>query len=167
MKTTAKTQLRRRPQQRRILIVNGVGLVREGLTRWINACPDLQVCGKAFDEKTAFEEVTRLRPSLVLTEILRPQDLSFIRELHRRHPRLPIVTFSFRDEEAYAPLALDAGARGYLMKNVSGDTLVTGIRKALKGRLVLSPAMAERLRRSKARHQNGEVEKANERDQRV
>jgi len=127
--------------------VNGVGLVRVGITSWINACPDLCVCGEAHDERTALERVRSLRPSLVLTEILRPQDLGFIRELHLRHPRLPILAFSYRDEEMYAPRALEAGAHGYLMKGVNGDTLVAGIRKVLKGRVALSPVMAARLRR--------------------
>ena len=142
-----KPNTRRQPRQRRILIVNGASDWCETVARWINSCSDLKVCGEANDEKIAFERVRRLRPSLVVTEILRPQDLGFIRELHRRHPRLPILTFSFREEEAYAPLALEAGARGYLMKTVDGDTLVAGIRKALDGHLTLSPVMDARLRR--------------------
>ena len=64
-----------------------------------------------------------------------------------RENRLPILVLSFRDEEAYAPLALQAGARGYLMKGVDGDTLVKGIRKALNGQMVLSPFMRRRLGR--------------------
>ena len=145
MKTNAATRARRRPRRRRILIVNGVTAWREVIASRIKGCPDLKVCGEALGEEAAFERVSTLRPSLVLTEIMRPQDLGFIRELHHRHPRLPILAFSFRDEEAYAPLALEAGARGYLMKDVDGHTLVAGIRKALNGRVALSPIMAARL----------------------
>lgn len=91
--------------------------------------------------------MSRLRPDPVLSEILRPQDLGFVHELHRRHPRLPILAFSFRDEEAYAAQAVEVGARGYLMKGVRGNVLVAGIRKVLKGGLALSPHIAARLRR--------------------
>jgi DNA-binding NarL/FixJ family response regulator len=136
-----------RREPRRILIVNGVTVWREALSSRINRSSGLTVCGEAIGEKAAFEEVRRLRPHLVLTEIMRPQDLGFVRELHQLHPRLPILVFSFRDEEAYAPKALDAGARGYLAKGVDGGTLVAGIREVLNGRVVLSPRMAARLRR--------------------
>jgi DNA-binding NarL/FixJ family response regulator len=105
------------------------------------------VCGEALGEQAGLAMVGRLRPSLLLTEIVRAQDLGFIREVHRQHRRLPILVLSFRDEEAYAPLALQAGARGYLMKGVDGDTLVKGIRKALNGQMVLSPFMRRRLGR--------------------
>jgi len=154
MKTATQKAIQR-PPAGRIFIVNGVSIWREALLNAINRAPDLEVCGLAFDELSAYEQVSRLRPHLILTEILRPQDLGFIRELHRRHPRLPILAFSFRDEEAYAPRALEAGACGYLMKDAGGDTLLAGIRKALKGRRVLSPVMAQRLRRRQGRSKTG------------
>ncbi len=149
MKTTAKTPARRRQSHHlwRVLIVNGMTPVREEIAKWINRSPDLRVCGEALGEKTGLEMIRRLRPGLVLTEILHPQDLGFIRELHRHHRRLPILAYSFRDEEAYAARALAAGARGYLMKNVNGRVLLAGIHKVLKGRTALSPVMAARLRR--------------------
>ena len=120
---------------------------REALSSRINRSSGLKVCGEAIGEAVAFEMVRRLRPNPVLTEIMRPQDLGFVRELHQHNPLLPILVFSFRDEEAYAPKVLDAGARGYLAKGVDGDTLVAGIRKVLNERMVLSPGMAARLRR--------------------
>jgi DNA-binding NarL/FixJ family response regulator len=149
MKATPKTPARRDRGRapRRVLIVNGTKAWCEAISSRINRHPDLLVCGEALGEEAAFEMVRHLRPSLVLTEILRVHDLGFIREVHRRHHRLPLLVLSFRDEEAYAPLALQAGARGYLMENVAGTTLVNGIRKALNGRMVLSPVMRRRLGR--------------------
>jgi PleD family two-component response regulator len=141
----------RRGGRKRVLIVNGVSLWREALKSNINRSPDLEICGEAFDERSAFEQVSRLQPDLVLSEILRPQDLGFIHELHRLHPRLPILAFSFRDEEGYAARALEDGARGFLMKGVRGNVLVAGIRKVLKGELALSSRMAVRLRCKRVR----------------
>jgi DNA-binding NarL/FixJ family response regulator len=86
-----------------------------------------------------------LKPDIVVTEILVQQDLEFIRTLHRRHPRLPILVFSFRDENWYAPRVLEAGADGYLFKSVSVDRLVDGIRGVLEGRVVLGPNMRYQL----------------------
>lgn len=147
MKATVRKSVLKRLPRRRVLIVNGAALWHDALVHLINHACDLQVCGEAFDETTALEQVGRLQPDLVLSEVLRPKDLGFIRELHRRYPQLPILAFSFRDEKSYAPRALEAGACGYLMKSVVGETLLTGIRKALEGRRVLSPGMAARLRR--------------------
>ena len=149
MKATAKTPARRgrgtAPQ--RVLIVNGTRAWCDAVSRRINGYHGLQVCGEALGEQAGLEMVRRLRPNLVLTEIVRAHDLGFIREVHRRHRHLPILVLSFRDEEAYAPLALQAGARGYLMKGVDGGTLVKGVRNALSGRMVLSPFMRRRLGR--------------------
>jgi DNA-binding NarL/FixJ family response regulator len=149
MKATTKTpaEQSRGRAPGRVLIVNGTKAWCDAVSSRINRYPGLHVCGEALGEQAGLEMVQRLRPSLVLTEIVRAQDLGFIREVHRRHRRLPILVFSFRDEEAYAPLAMQAGACGYLMKGVAGSTLVKGIRKALSGRMVLSPFMHRRLGR--------------------
>jgi DNA-binding NarL/FixJ family response regulator len=96
-----------------------------------------------------------LKPDLVVTEILRAQDLGFIRNLHQRHPGLPILVFSFRDEGWYAPLALAAGADGYLMKGVSVAELVEGIRRILLGRMVLSPTVRAQLQEKCGRRSRG------------
>ena len=125
--------------------MNDLRLWQEAIAGQLARTPDLRVCGKAFGEQDAFEKASRLHPKLVLTEIFRPQDLRFIREMPRRHPHLLVLVFSFRDEESYAPRAWEAGVCGYLMKNVDSDAPVAGIRKVLEGFLVLSPAMTAQL----------------------
>jgi len=132
----------------RIFVVDDQPLMRIAVTDWINRTDDLELCGEADSTEQALKVLERVRPNLVLTEIVQPQDFSFIRSLHRRHHRLPILVFSFRDEGWYAPRALAAGACGYLMKNVQGARLVTGIHDALKGRLVFSPEIRTHLGRN-------------------
>ena len=131
----------------RIFIVDNQPLMRIAVTDWINRTDDLELCGEADSARDALKFLERVRPSLVLTEIIRPQDFSFIQSLHRRHHRLPVLVFSFRDESWYAPRAFAAGARGYLMKNVEGARLMAGIHDALNGRLVFSPQMKRQLGR--------------------
>jgi two-component system, NarL family, invasion response regulator UvrY len=82
----------------------------------------------------AFRSVNRLRPDVVVSEIMRPQDLGFIRELRRRHPHLPILVFSMQDEAVFGARAKKAGACGYLMKHAGGDELVRSIRAVLRRR---------------------------------
>ncbi|HUA38873.1 MAG TPA: response regulator transcription factor [Candidatus Sulfopaludibacter sp.] len=149
MKAKRNISAPRRLLRRRVLLVNGLTHWRYAIRNRINRTRDLKVCGEANGEQAGLSEIERLHPDVVLTEIMRPQDLAFIRELHRRYRHLPILAFSFRDEEAYAPRVLEAGARGYLMKSVDGDTLVAGIRMVLAGRVVLSRVMLVRLRGKK------------------
>jgi len=126
----------------RIFVINGIRPWRAAITLVINKAPGLKVCGTAADEDTALKRIARLRPCLVLTEILNPQGLGLIHELHRRHTHLPVLVLSFRSEEIYALPALAAGACGYLMKGMPGAQVVAGIRRALAGEQVLSPALS-------------------------
>ena len=120
-------------------------IVRLALSEWINQTPDLILCGIAPNEAKALTAATQLKPDVVVTEILDQQDFESIRSLHQRFPQLPILVFSFRDEGWYAPRALEAGADGYLMKGVSVEVLLNGIRETLEGRVVLSSEMRARL----------------------
>jgi DNA-binding NarL/FixJ family response regulator len=131
--------------RRRVFVVDQFPITRLAVSEWLGLTPDLGVCGEADDESTAFTALRHSKPDLVVTEVLHQQDLGFIRSLHERYPKVPILVFSFRDEEWYAPRALEAGADGYLMKGVSPAGLVDGIRAALEGRVVLSPQMRARL----------------------
>lgn len=136
----------------RIFVVDDQPLMRIAVADWINRTADLELCGEADSAEHALKALEWARPSLVLTEIMKPQDFSFIQLLHRRHHRLPILVFSFRDEAWYALRALAAGACGYLMKNVEGVRLLAGIHDALNGRLVFSPEMRTHLGRQLPGH---------------
>ncbi len=127
--------------RRRVFLVDQFPIVRAAVSEWLERTPDLTLCGQADCVTSGLAGIRRLKPDVVVTEILCQQDLGFIKVLHRRHPRLPILVFSFRDEGWYAPRALEAGADGYLMKGVSMDRLVSGIRAASQGQVVLSPEM--------------------------
>lgn len=131
--------------RKRVFLVDQFPITRMLVSEWLKQTPDLRVCGQADAEGGALTAIRHLQPDIIVTEILRQQDLGFIRSLHKRHPRMPILVFSFRDEEWYAPQALEAGADGYLMKGLSAADLVDGIRATLEGRVALSPRMRVRL----------------------
>lgn len=126
------------PRRRRVFLVDQFPITRMAVCEWLRGTPDLSLCGQADSEEAALKAVEHLGPDIVVTEVLRQQDLGFIRSLHKRHPTVPILVFSFRDEEWYAPRALEAGADGFLMKGASPSGLVEGIRATLAGRVVLS-----------------------------
>jgi len=152
MKTETRTQSV--PARRRVFLVDQFPISRLAVCEWLKHTPDLSLCGEADHEQAAFKALRQARPDIVVTEVLRQQDLGFIRDLHTRYPSLPILVFSFRDEEWYAPRALEAGADGFLMKGVSPSRLVAGIRATLEGRVVLSPEMRATLLLKCTKHGN-------------
>ena len=145
MKTpTAKTP---KPIRKRVLLIEDHPLTREGLARWINSEPDLEVCGEAGSAPEAISLVDKLKPDLAITDIALPagNGLELIKDLHVRHRDLPVLVLSMHDESAYAARALRAGARGYVMKSAGGDGVVNAIREVLRGHLAFSPETTMRL----------------------
>jgi two-component system, NarL family, response regulator, fimbrial Z protein, FimZ len=119
--------------RRRILLVDPHRLMRRAAAEWIRRCPELEICGMTGAMAGAFRAVRRLRPDLVVSEILRPRDLGFVRELRRRYPRLPILVFSFGRHAVYRVRARAAGASEYLRKEAGGARLVRAIRALVGG----------------------------------
>jgi CheY-like chemotaxis protein len=126
---------------KRVLVVDQFPGCRLAMGQWLEQTPDLKVCGEANRYGTALWAVGHLKPDVMVTEILSQQDFAFIRRIRRRHPGMPILVFSFRDEECYAPRALEAGADGFVRKAAGVAGLLHGIRGVLEGRIVLSTHM--------------------------
>lgn len=128
-------------KRKRVLLVEDHPLTREGLSRWINSEPDLEVCGEAGSGPQAISAVEQLQPDVVVTDISLPagNGLELIKDLRVRHPNLPVLVLSMHDESVYAGRVLRAGARGYIMKCAGGAGVVHAIREVLQGRLAFSP----------------------------
>ena len=130
--------MRKRPtgeaggRRQRVFLVDRHTLMRLAAAGWINRCRSLTVCGMAGRTARAAAEISRLHPDIVVTEIMRPHDFVFIQTLHRRHPRLPILVFTTREQALYGERAAAAGASAYLMKEAGGDKLVQTIRALLE-----------------------------------
>lgn len=128
-------------KMKRVFLVDPFAIVRSSVAQWLENTADLSLCGQADNSSAALKAIRRLKPDIVVTEIIGRRDIEFIETLRRRHPRLPILVFSSGDEILFAPLALMAGANGYLVKGSSTDGLIDGIRRTLEGRMILSENM--------------------------
>ncbi len=135
------------PQRKRILVVDDHPLMREGVGKWIERAPDLEVCGEAESASQALSLVEKLKPDLVLTDISLTgrSGLELTKDLRVLQPELPVLVLSMHEESLYAGRALRAGARGYVMKRAGGDHVVEAIREVLQGRVAVSPEMATHL----------------------
>ena len=135
--------------QARIFLVDDHPIFRMGLRRILETESDLHVCGETETIEGTTKAITELQPNLVIIDIsLRDgHGLELVRKLKGEYPTLPTLVVSMHDEKLYAERAVRAGAQGYLPKQASAEKMITAIRQAMAGELVLSPDIARNLLR--------------------
>jgi DNA-binding NarL/FixJ family response regulator len=135
------------PDAIRVLIADDHAVVREGLRTFLQLQDGIDVVGEAPDGEAAVAETERLEPDVVLMDLAMPRldGAGAMRELRRRgSPARVIVLTSFVDEARLLP-ALQAGAAGYLLKDVAPQELARAIRAAHDGEALRDPGGAARL----------------------
>ncbi|MBD5784761.1 response regulator transcription factor [Cellulosimicrobium terreum] len=131
----------------RVAVVDDEALLRAGIVRLVEAADDLMVVGEGDDGAQAVELVRREAPDAVLLDMQMPvmDGLDALASIHRERPRTAVVVLtSFLSDEYLLP-AMRAGAAGYLLKDSTPDELHHGIRAAVAGDAILSPAVARHL----------------------
>lgn len=133
--------------KRTVFVIDDHPIVREGLTQLINREPDLAVCGTAEDIYEALKAMQTLKPDIALADIsLKGADgIELIKNLKIRMPALPVLVLSIHDESIYAPRALRAGARGFIMKQEATENVLLALRRVLSGEIYLSKRMANKM----------------------
>jgi len=128
-----------------ILIVDDHPLLRDALVLMVEQDEELKVCGQAGSFHEAIAQIDKLKPDLVLVDLGLKDigGLELIREINLRHPGVQTLVLSMFDEFSYAPKALQAGAKGYIMKTEPPQTVLQGIRAVLEGRCFVSEPMKE------------------------
>lgn len=131
--------------QIRVLLVDDHAVVRSGLGAVLMASDELELVGEAGNGEEAVRACQRLRPDVVLMDIMMPvmDGVAATREIHTRCPETKIIALTSFKEREYVEGALKAGALSYLLKNVSAEELVTAIRDAVSGQPRLSPEAAQ------------------------
>lgn len=131
----------------RILLVDDHPIVRHGLTEMINHEKDLMVCGTAEDLRKALEQITALKPDLVVVDIsLKGSNgIELLKNIKVRYPKMLVLMLSMHDEALYAVRALRAGAPGYIMKQEATKKVLTAIRQVLAGEIYLSEKMEKKM----------------------
>ncbi len=131
----------------RILLVDDHTIVRLGLMTLLDGQPDMQVVGEAGTAAEAVDAVEKLQPDVVLMDIRLPGEggIEATRQVTARFPKSKVVMLtSFADDELVMR-AINAGAVGYVLKQIGTDELLRAIRAAARGEALLDPSTTARL----------------------
>ncbi|MEM6645308.1 MAG: response regulator transcription factor [Bacteroidota bacterium] len=131
----------------RIFVVDDHAVTRKGYIYLLDEEPDLEVVGEADSCMAALSQLAELQVDLVIADVSMQglSGLDLVKHLAPVRPELPVLLVSMHDEAVYAERALQAGARGYLMKSDASTQVIIAIRKILAGGVYLSDAMNARL----------------------
>lgn len=118
--------------------------MRTGLKLLLDPLPDIQVVGEAVDGRDAVAKAIELNPDVVIMDIGMPllNGLDAAAQI-RRSSSAAVIILSMHTDESYIVRSLDAGARGYLLKDNADDDVERAVRYVAEGRTFFSPAVAE------------------------
>ena len=127
-----------------VLLVDDHSLVRRGFRRILEDARDITVVGEASDGAEAVKLAEQLRPQLIVMDCALPgmSGLDATRRILHELPNTAVLMLSMHSEDTWVQQALDAGARGYILKSAVDMELVTAIRRVVAGEIVLDPQLS-------------------------
>jgi len=131
----------------RVMLVDDHTMVRHGLATFLKVFDDLQLAGEAESGETAIQLCAEVLPDVILMDMALPlmDGATATRAIRQQFPKVQVIALTSFKEGELIKKALEAGAIGYLLKDVSADELARAIRAARAGRVTLSPEVAQTL----------------------
>ena len=126
-----------------VLLVDDHSLVRRGFRRLLEDDPDIAVVGEAEDGNQAVDLAAELKPRVVVMDFALPSMNGAVaaRQILKNQPEIAILILSMHNEASYIRTCLEAGARGYLLKNAMDLEMVSAVKKVASGERVLDPRL--------------------------
>jgi len=130
-----------------VLVADDHGLLRTGVANIINLEPDLHVVAEAENGRQAVEAFERHRPDVTLLDLRMPvmEGVEAVRQIRERDPNARVIVLTTYDTDHDIARALKAGAKAYILKDISADDLINCIHDVLAGKTYLAPAAAAKL----------------------
>jgi DNA-binding NarL/FixJ family response regulator len=127
----------------RIFVADDHAVVRDGLRLLINSQPDMQVIGEAEDGRTAWDQIGKQQPDLVIMDLSMPEmsGIEATTRLLRQWPEMKVLALTMFEEPSYLRNLLEAGASGYVLKRSAAEELIRAIRVVAEGGTYLDPRL--------------------------
>ena len=134
----------------RVILVDDHPVVRNGIGLFLETCEDISCVAQADSGRRAIQLCDELAPDVVLMDVVMPNmdGIEATRIIRKEHPEIQIIALTSFENEDSVPAMIDAGAIGYLLKNVAVDEIADAIRRAYTGKGTLSPEASQALVRS-------------------
>ncbi len=131
----------------RVMLVDDHAMVRRGLATFLKVFDDFELAGEAAGGEAAIQLCAQALPDVVLMDMVMPEmdGATATRAIRRQFPKVQVIALTSFKEEGLVQNALQSGAIGYLLKDVSADELAQAIRAAHAGRATLSPEATQAL----------------------
>ena len=131
----------------RVLLADDHALFRQGLKSLLEAEGDIRVIGEAKDGREALRAALETNPDVILMDIQMPglDGAEATKEILKEKPDAKVVMLTMYRQDAYVFEAVKAGARGYLLKDVSADELIDAVRRVAAGEVLLDAELAEQI----------------------
>lgn len=122
-------------------------LVREGIKSLLNLSDKVEVIGEASDGSQVEQAINDLKPDVVLLDLSMPvmDGIATLTHLQKKQINLPVIILTTFDDHEFILKGISAGAKGYLLKDVSLETLIEAIQTVYRGKRLMQPALTERL----------------------
>jgi two-component system, NarL family, response regulator LiaR len=135
------------PKTIRVMIVDDHTVVRGGLSTFLLTCDDMELVGEAASGEQALELCAQVEPDVVLMDLVMTgmDGATATRRLREKHPHVQVIVLTSFKEQDLVQGALQAGAIGYLLKDISAAELASAIRAAYAGKPTLAPEAAQAL----------------------
>lgn len=131
----------------RVFITDDHTLVREGFANMLSLEADIDVIGQASEAKEAIKKIGELKPDIALMDIKMPgmNGLEATRIIKKDYPDTEVIILSMYDEEDYIRKAVEYGATGYVLKDISKDELLRAIKVVNGGGSLIQPSLAKKV----------------------
>lgn len=131
----------------RVMVVDDHPIVRQGVRSLLSNYAEFEVVGEAENGLAALQQISALAPHVILLDIRMPGEtgIDLIQQLRQIAPAAKVLMLTSFEDSEYVAGALRAGAHGYVLKNISDETLVSAIRAVHLGERVLSPQVMEQV----------------------
>ena len=131
----------------RVLLADDHPVVRRGLSALLDTLEDFEVVGEAADGEECVRETQLTRPDVVLMDVRMPglDGIAATRRIRAAVPETAVLVLTMYDDDATVFTAMQAGARGYLLKGAEQEVIADGIRAVARGQAIFGPGIAVRL----------------------